>query len=171
MGCCSINRLDMKRFLSSEREDEGHFEHPNEYTETTQDWLTPGLQDTQATKQSDWQSHQLGDKIGWRMNTSTTQEACPTKTFIHTDMTRMSALITSSLPEEDGIFRARQTSEDRDSNSNCSSTENTYTTDTTSSSFTIKKRKKTKAEREARRVNPAIYAPSIRPRFVICKGR
>ncbi|GJD10873.1 hypothetical protein Gasu2_50410 [Galdieria sulphuraria] len=104
------------------------------------------------------------------MNTSTTQEACPTKTFIHTDMTRMSALITSSLPEEDGIFRARQTSEDRDSNSNCSSTENTYTTDTTSSTFTIKKRKKTKAEREARRVNPAIYAPSIRPRFVICKG-
>ncbi|GJQ13367.1 hypothetical protein GpartN1_g5158.t1 [Galdieria partita] len=171
MGCCSINRLDMKRFLSSEQEGDDHFELLDKYTETTKDWISPGLKNTTATKQSELES-QVENTIGWNLNYSATQKVLPTTTptFVKSDVAGFSTLITRSLPEEDGIFRATQMSEDRDSNSYCSSNADTCTTDTTSSNFTIKKRKKTKAEREARRVNPDIYAPSLRPRFVICKG-
>lgn len=170
MGCCSIRTLEMKRFLCSDEEGEDHFEHLDKYTGTPQDCSTQQLKSNQTTKYLGPQT-QSGYKIDWNTISSTNIASSRNiTTDLQSDITAMSTLITRSLPEEMGIFRSRKMSEERESNSNSSSMEDTYTTDTTSSCLTIKRRKKTKAERKARRVNPAVYVPSPKPRFVICKG-
>ncbi|KAK4526496.1 hypothetical protein GAYE_SCF24G4412 [Galdieria yellowstonensis] len=138
----------MKRFPSSD-ESEDDFEYLDKSIQLTKSWQAPvALQfQFQPSTQTDW-----------------TMTNLPTSTTTKRYITEIQALITRSLPEEEAIFRTPQVS-----NSSSSSSDHPYTTDTSSSS-TIKKTKKTKAEREARRLDPDIYAPSLRPRFVICKG-
>jgi len=150
MGCCLINILEMKRFPRSDDESEDDFEHLNKSIQLTTSWQAPVVSQFQS---------QPCTQIDWNITNLPTSKT--TKRYI----TEVKALITRSLPEEEAIFWIPQAS-----NSSSSSSGHPYTTDTSSSS-TIKKRKKTKAEREARRLDPDIYAPSLRPRFVICKGK
>jgi len=150
MGCCLMNILEMKRFPSSDDESEDDFEYLDKSIQLTKSWQAPvAFQfQFQPSTQTDW-----------------TMTNLPTSTTTKRYITEIQALITRSLPEEEAIFRTPQVS-----NSSSSSSDHPYTTETSSSS-TIKKTKKTKAEREARRLDSDIYAPSLRPRFVVCKGR
>eukprot|EP00871_Galdieria_phlegrea_P001781 jgi/Galph1/2603/GphlegSOOS_G1270.1 len=144
MGCCSVPLLDMRRLLDNQEE--------------TSSQGTIRQQSSTRTRNDKF--YLLYNALQLEYDTRLYQSGysepkdIPTtlSSAVHSNFAT-APIITRSFPEDKSVSSPNWESEDMSLGSPM-----------------IKKRRKTKAEREARRLNPAVYVPSPRPRFVTCKG-